>query len=111
MAYKVTLGHAPNPDIAGGYWEEPVDARKALTVEVATFAEASALCRPYIERNHLGAGNWAGGKITAAGKVCIPKTLSGMTRGWVYGNKAADGRVSDPAAACYPVVVRATRAT
>lgn len=69
MAYKVTLGHAPNPDIAGGYWEEPVDARKALTVEVATFAEASALCRAYIERNHLGAGNWAGGKITAAGKA------------------------------------------
>ena len=25
-------------------------------------------------------------------------------REWVYGNKATDGRVSDPAAACYSVV-------
>lgn len=68
MAYKVTLGHTPNPDIAGGYWEEPVDPRQAQKVEVATIAEASAVCREYIERNHLGAGNWAGGKITDAGK-------------------------------------------
>ena len=30
--------------------------------------------------------------------MCLPKTLSGMTRGWAYGNEAADGRVSDPAA-------------
>ncbi len=29
----------------------------------------------------------------------LPKTLSGMTRGWAYGNEAADGRVFDPAAA------------
>ena len=28
-----------------------------------------------------------------------------MMRGWAYGNEAADGRISDPAAACYPVVV------
>ena len=37
--------------------------------------------------------------------LCLPKTLSGMTRGWAYGNEAANGRVSDPAAACYPVAV------
>ena len=37
--------------------------------------------------------------------LCLPKTLSGMTRGWACGNEAADGRVSDPAAACYPVAV------
>ena len=40
----------------------------------------------------------------------LPKTLSGMTRGWAYGNEAADGRVSEPAAACYPVAVRAASA-
>jgi hypothetical protein len=41
--------------------------------------------------------------------LCLPKTLSGMTRGWAYGNEAADGRISDPAAACYPVVVHEAR--
>src|SRR5271156_920957 len=42
--------------------------------------------------------------------LCLPKTLSGMTCRWRYGNEAADGRVSDPAAACYPVVAHATSA-
>src|SRR5207244_827310 len=32
-----------------------------------------------------------------------------MMRGWAYGNEAADGRISDPAAACYPVVVHEAR--
>ena len=36
-------------------------------------------------------------------ELCLPKTLSGMTRGWAYGNEAADGRVSDPAAVCFPL--------
>jgi hypothetical protein len=43
--------------------------------------------------------------------VCLPKTLSGMMCGWAYGNEAADGGVSDPAAAYYPVAVHAARAT
>ena len=42
--------------------------------------------------------------------LCLPKSLSGMTCSWTYGNEAADGRVYDPAAACYPVVVHATSA-
>ena len=42
--------------------------------------------------------------------LCLPKTISGMTHGLPCGNEAADGRVSDPAAACYPVAVRAVRA-
>jgi hypothetical protein len=33
-----------------------------------------------------------------------------MTGLWACVKEAADGRVSDPAAACYPVVVRATSA-
>ena len=37
--------------------------------------------------------------------LCLPKTLSGMTRGWAYSNQSADGRVSDPAAAYYPDAV------
>src|SRR5258708_5394708 len=53
--------------------------------------------------------DWHSSRNLAAGDLavkfrplCLPKTLSGMTRGWAYGNEAADGRVSDPAAACYP---------
>jgi hypothetical protein len=42
--------------------------------------------------------------------VCLPKTLSEMTRGWAYCNEAADGRVSEPAAACYPVAVHESSA-
>ena len=33
--------------------------------------------------------------VTQAEKPDVPpKTLSGMTRGWAYGNEAANGRVS-----------------
>jgi hypothetical protein len=37
--------------------------------------------------------------------LCLPKTLSGMTRGWAYDSEAADGRVFDSVAARYPVAV------
>jgi len=37
--------------------------------------------------------------------LCLPKNLSGVTRGWAYGNEAADGRVFYPAATCYSVMV------
>jgi len=40
-----------------------------------------------------------------AQNLCLPRTSSRMTRRWAYGNEAADGRVSDPAAACDPVAV------
>ena len=40
-------------------------------------------------------------------RLCLPKTLSEMTRGCAYDNEAADGRVHEPAAACYPVAVHA----
>jgi hypothetical protein len=38
--------------------------------------------------------------------LCLPKTISGMTRLWPYGNEATDGRVFHPAAACNPIMVR-----
>jgi hypothetical protein len=41
----------------------------------------------------------------------LPKTISGMTYEWAYGNEAADGRVSDSAVACYPVAPRAASAS
>lgn len=59
--YKLTLSHAKNPDIAGGYWDEPIDGR--AKVDVATMQEAAQVCRAYIDRNGLGAGNWTGGKL------------------------------------------------
>jgi hypothetical protein len=42
---------------------------------------------------------------------CLLKTLSGMTRVWAYGSEAAHGRVSEPAAAYYPVAIHAASAT
>jgi hypothetical protein len=43
-------------------------------------------------------------------RLCLLKTLSGMTRVWACGSEAADGRVSEPAAACYPVAIHAASA-
>lgn len=65
---KVTLSHASNPDIVGrGYWSVMNRPRKK-SIEVASFAEASRVCREYIERYELGGGNWTGGTITEKGK-------------------------------------------
>lgn len=60
--YTVTLKHAKNPDIPGGYWEGAPTERSAF-VAAATLPEAARLCRAYIERNGLGGGNWIGGKV------------------------------------------------
>jgi hypothetical protein len=43
-------------------------------------------------------------------RLCLLKILSRMTRVWPYGSEAADGRVSEPAAACYPVAIHAASA-
>jgi hypothetical protein len=39
-----------------------------------------------------------------------PENLILMTREWLYGIEAADGRVTDPGAAFYPVAIHAARA-
>jgi len=59
----VTLSHASNPDIAGGYWLEPIDAKKKQIIPVSSFGDASEKCQEFIERNNLGGGNWTGGKV------------------------------------------------
>jgi hypothetical protein len=59
--YKVQLSHAPNPDIAGGYWTEKRPAK--LTASVKTLQDAASTCRAYIEHNELGGGNWTGGQV------------------------------------------------
>jgi hypothetical protein len=59
----VTLSHASNPDIDGGYWSEPIDAKKKQIIPVLSFGDASEKCREFIVRNDLGGGNWIGGKV------------------------------------------------
>jgi hypothetical protein len=60
---KVLLKHKINPDIKNHY-RSRMRRPSAKEVEVASFKEASAICKVYIERYHLGSGNWDGGKIT-----------------------------------------------
>ena len=61
----VKLSHRKNPDLfdRGGYWDEPAESGKTQAVPVNSYAEASKVSQDYIRRNHLGAGNWTGGKI------------------------------------------------
>ena len=63
MTMTVTVSHAPNPDIVGGYWQDTVDSRKAQYIEVNGINEAIRTCRGYIRLNELGGGNWTGGEV------------------------------------------------
>lgn len=58
----VTLKADPNPDFGGGTRQGTVRKRQT-TAEVSSFAEASRVCREYIEEHGLGGGNWTGGQI------------------------------------------------
>jgi hypothetical protein len=42
--------------------------------------------------------------------LSLPKTQSGITGWWTCVKEASDGRVSNSAAACYPVAILAARA-
>lgn len=77
----VTLKHARNPDVQGGYWQPPVDPAKAQYVRVACIADASKACVDYIARNNLGGGNWTGGDIKSE------------TTGKIIGNVSYNGKV------------------
>ena len=63
MNMTVTVRHAPNPDIVDGYWQHPVDSRKAKRIVVNGTNDAIRACRQYISRNELGCGNWTGGDV------------------------------------------------
>jgi hypothetical protein len=70
--FTVTMKHASNPDIAGGYWNgKPTEGPAMRKVE--TFREAAAECRAYIERNGLGGGNWTGGQVFADKKTQVAR--------------------------------------
>ena len=79
----VQLSHAGNPDCCG-YHSEPIDSGKKHLVEVADYAQASRVCRAYIDRNELGGGNWTGGAIRLGRKTVARVSYNG--RVW-----AADG--------------------
>lgn len=78
--YTVTLSHASNPDITGGYWEPPVDSGRKKRVGVASFNEASRVCMDYLKKNQIGAGNWTGGEVLCNGKIAGRISYNG--RAW-----------------------------
>lgn len=65
--YAIALSHAGNPDLHGGYRDYPEDPGLTRLLCVAGFGEASRAARAYIERNHLGGGNWTGGAVYRLG--------------------------------------------
>jgi hypothetical protein len=46
-------------------------------------------------------------RAAISGRLCVPKTLSGMRARGRMVTEAADGRISDPSAASYPVAIQA----
>lgn len=80
----VTLSHVKNPDIFGGYWHQPIDAGKPQRVAVENLSEACAVCRDFIRRNELGAGNWNGGRVTLHGRTIARISYNG--RAWPPGS-------------------------
>lgn len=84
MPIMVELSHAPNPDIAGGYWDAPVDPGKSTWVAVTDLPEASSKVRAYIDRNGLGAGNFTGGSVAhfTGGKYKPFARISYNGRAW-----------------------------
>ena len=74
--FTVALSSTGNPD----YGQTPgrslpgVRKRKA---KVGSLAEASKVCRQYIEENDLGGGNWDGGFVTQDDKVVAYVSYNG----------------------------------
>ncbi len=76
----VTLSHARNPDVSGGYWTPPTMPGKARKVPVGTLEAASATCLAYIQANALGGGNWTGGQVEFDGRKIARISYNG--RAW-----------------------------
>lgn len=67
MPLKVLLSDVGNPDYRQDA-DRSVTGLRPRWVKVTDFAEASRVCREYIDNNNLGGGNWSGGLITEDGK-------------------------------------------
>ena len=104
--YVLTLGHVPNPDIRGGYWETPVDDGAPKKKHLNTLAECITEAAAYIHRNHLGGGNWADrthncGRITKGGEPVAwvafnGRLFDGPTPDWRDYKAMAAHRELDP---------------
>lgn len=60
--YRVKLSNVGNPDHRQDA-RRPLPGTRVGWAEVATLAEASAMCRRYITHYDLGSGNWNGGHV------------------------------------------------
>lgn len=54
---RMIVGHAKNPAICGGYWDDPTDPARERKIPVDDLGDASRKFREFIERNRLGMGN------------------------------------------------------
>jgi len=79
--YEVKLSHAPNPDIADGYWQDGNPFALNVTAKVPNLLSASVVCRNYITRNGLGGGNWTGGQVFENGKQIARVSYNGRVWG------------------------------
>ena len=71
---QITMSSCGNPD----FDEDPAQALSpTLIISVATFEEASAACRAYIEQYDLGGGNWSGGQLFEAGRQVARVSYNG----------------------------------
>jgi hypothetical protein len=75
---KSKLIHAKNPDLRGGYWDEPIDP-KNTTAEITSLKEARKVYRDWIIKNGLGGGNLTmkSGQVTENDKVIARVSFNG----------------------------------
>jgi hypothetical protein len=85
MNLTVELRHSPNPDIYGGYWQEPAASGRPVRMPVRDMPTAIDLVRHYIDANSLGGGNWTGGTVREGRKVVGRISYNG--RFWPVGHE------------------------
>lgn len=94
---EVRLANQGNPDFRQDPSQPLPGTESGLWVPVADFAEASAVCRAYIDENSLGSGNWTGGLIRDAATRCPAGWVSYNGKVWADQDFDADREpVYDP---------------
>lgn len=71
--YRVQLATVGNPDFGQRPDRALPGAERKHWKSVTTLAEASSVCRDFIERNEMGAGNWAGGDVLDANNKVVAR--------------------------------------
>ena len=89
-SYRVLLANRGNPDY-GQDPDKPLPGSPADSYAPATsWAEASALCRRYINEHALGGGNWAGGRVEDGQGAYVARVAY---NGRVFAPESAGGRL------------------